>query len=81
MTLPQCPKCNGEYLDRDEVDIGVGFIYGPYGCFDCGWSEDSEYDLSEGESPVKEDGSAFDQFGGLHPKGSSMAKAMRLSED
>lgn len=44
----ECPKC-GEECMRDEVDVGVGIIYGPYGCY-CGWSEFSEYDSSDGES-------------------------------
>ena len=46
-----CPKC-GEECDRDEVDVGVGMIYGPYGCM-CGWSESAEYDSSEGPSPAQ----------------------------
>lgn len=44
-----CPKC-GEECWRDEVDVGVGTIYGPYGCPSCYWSERAEYDKSEGES-------------------------------
>lgn len=44
-----CPKCN-EDCCRDEVDVGVGVIYGPYGCGYCGWSEAPEYDSSEGKS-------------------------------
>lgn len=46
-----CPKC-GEECERDSVDVGVGVIYGPYGCI-CGWSEDSRYDASAGESPAQ----------------------------
>lgn len=34
----KCPKC-GEMCDRDEVDIGVGIQYGPWGCNYCGWAE------------------------------------------
>ncbi len=74
-----CPKC-GTDCDRDEVDVGVGTLYGPYGCPGCGWSEDGGYDLSSGQSPVRDDGSAIDQYGGLHPAGGSMARAYRLSE-
>ena len=37
-----CPECGCE-CDRDEVDNGVGIMYGPWGCCACGWSEDSEY--------------------------------------
>lgn len=76
----KCPKCNGECY-RDEVDVGVGVIEGPWGCIECGWSADPQYDLSDGRSAVREDGSAFDQYGGLHPKGSSMARAYRMAED
>ncbi len=50
-----CPKC-GEECHRDEVDVGVGVIHGPYGCPGCGWSEDDEYDLSDGRDPVDEGG-------------------------
>lgn len=48
-----CPKCEQDCF-RDEVDVGVGVIYGPYGCY-CGWSESSEYDSSEGTSPKQEE--------------------------
>jgi hypothetical protein len=75
-----CPKCGAE-CHRDSVDVGVGIIDGPYGCPGCGWSEDSEYDLSEGKDPVDERGGAIDQYGGYHPPGSSMALAYRLARD
>lgn len=61
-----CPKCNCE-CDREEVDVGVGIIYGPYGCPQCGWSQDPEYDLSDGQSPIHESGYIKDQWGGLTP--------------
>jgi hypothetical protein len=77
--MKNCPKCNSEEIFRDSVDIGVGVLHGPYGCPDCGWSEDSEYDLSEGQDPVDENGGAKDQWGGYHPPGSSMALAHRLA--
>lgn len=32
-----CPEC-GEAVDRDEVDIGVGTMYGPPSCPGCGWA-------------------------------------------
>lgn len=64
-----CPKCNGECY-RDEVDIGVGIQYGPWGCTVCGWSEMPEYDLSEGKDPIDEKGGMIDQYGGYHPAGS-----------
>jgi predicted RNA-binding Zn-ribbon protein involved in translation (DUF1610 family) len=34
-----CPRCGSANIDRIEVDIGVGIQCGPYGCFDCGWTE------------------------------------------
>ncbi len=45
-----------------------------------GWSEDDEYDLSDGKNPVDERGGAIDQYGGYHPPGSSMALAYRLAK-
>lgn len=36
--LETCPRCGGP-LDRDEVDVGVGVIYGPAGCPACFWTE------------------------------------------
>jgi len=41
---PICPRC-GERCGREEADVGVGIIYGPYGC-GCGWSEDEYYDVN-----------------------------------
>ena len=32
-----CPHC-GEACDREEVDVGVGTVYGPWRCPGCGWS-------------------------------------------
>lgn len=63
----KCPKC-GEDCDRDEVDVGVGVIYGPYGCW-CGWSEDPRYDCSDGPCPKQSEypGHIVDQFGGATP--------------
>lgn len=49
-----CPKC-GESCNRDSVDVGVGVIYGPWGCA-CGWSEDPQYDCSDGPSPAQIEG-------------------------
>lgn len=39
MTRPveRCPNCDTP-LDRDEVDIGVGTMYGPPYCSGCGWA-------------------------------------------
>lgn len=74
-----CPKCENDECHRDSVDVGVGIIHGPWGCPQCGWSEDEEYDLSEGKDPVDEKGGVIDQYGGYHPPGSSMALAYRLA--
>lgn len=61
----KCVKC-GTQCCRDEVDVGVGIVYGPFGCPGCGWSEDPTYDISEGEK-LHELGWTRDQFGGLNP--------------
>lgn len=74
----KCPKCGTECA-RDDVDIGVGMLYGPWGCPGCGWSEDSEYDLTIQE-PVDAKGGAKDQYGGYHPPDSSMALAYRIAQ-
>lgn len=68
----ECPKCHAE-CQCDSVHNGVALIYGPYGCPQCGWSENEEYDLSTRKSPVDERGGAIDQFGGYHPPGSLRA--------
>lgn len=60
-----CPKCNSECW-RDSADIGVGTIYGPWGCPNCGWSENPEYDISKG--PKSERGYRVDQWGGWTPE-------------
>lgn len=60
-----CPKCETE-CERDEVDVGVGIVYGPWGCASCYWSENPKYDFSDGRSNVTEEGT-WDQFGGLWP--------------
>ena len=58
-----CPKCGSE-CDRDVVNVGVGFYFGPFGCA-CGWSEYAEYDISDGPKIV--DGLILDQYGGGTP--------------
>lgn len=58
-----CERCGNE-CDRDEVDVGVGVVYGPWGCYECGWSSDPRYDLQNIEQPP--DGYR-DQFGGFTP--------------
>lgn len=65
-----CPKC-GEECDRESVDVGVGIIYGPWGCPACGWSSSPEYDHSDGKTaPAQADHPDYyvDQFGGMTPK-------------
>lgn len=59
-----CPHC-GEACDRESADVGIGVIYGPWGCANCGWSSDSQYDSREG---VQRDGEdrVFDQWGMSH---------------
>ena len=56
-----CPRCGAECV-RDEVDIGIGVMCGPWGCGDCGWSEYPEYDRS---NPDRQPG--LDERGGLTP--------------
>jgi len=65
--IERCPKCSEE-LYRDEVDIGVGVIHGPYGCSNCGWSESPEYDCLNGPCEAQKDypGRVVDQFGSAH---------------
>lgn len=36
-----CPKCGAE-CDREEVDVGVCNVYGPWLCPRCGWSQADE---------------------------------------
>ena len=49
--MMDCKKC-GQECYRESVDVGVGVLHGPWGCPCCGWSDDPEYDCSEGESPA-----------------------------
>lgn len=70
-----CPKCR-EDCDRDEVDVGVGVIYGPWGCYACGWSEYADYDRSNGPSPAQlaHPDHYVDSQGGLTPLAPIAAK-------
>jgi hypothetical protein len=77
--MKQCPKCQNEELHRESADVGVGVIYGPWGCPQCGWSESEEYDLSGGKSPIDEKGGVTDQFGVYYPPENSVAMAYRLA--
>lgn len=67
METQNCEKCGAE-CSREEVDVGVGIIYGPWGCPECGWSESSQYDVSEGRKYTK-NGYMLDQFGNAYPPG------------
>lgn len=78
--LHVCPNCGSGEVWRDSANVGVGIIYGPYGCAECGWSEDDTYDLSkEGRDALNEDGSVTDQFGTHYPAENSVALAYRLA--
>lgn len=65
----KCEKC-GYPCDRDEVDVGVGVIYGPWGCFNCGWSEDARYDSSDkdGAKQIETPQGFIDPCGGFRRK-------------
>ena len=75
-----CPECGGE-THQDNLDVGVGVITGPRGCIECGWSEASEYDMTN-PSNRKPDarGGYKDQYGGYHPAGSLVANAYRMAD-
>lgn len=45
-----CPNCGGK-LDQDWANIGIGVVYGPAGCHNCGWSEEEQFDSSEEPRP------------------------------
>lgn len=65
-----CPKCS-ETLYREEVDVGVGIITGPYGCSACGYSEAPEYDRTSGTNDATQGGAAdrwCDQWGVSHSR-------------
>jgi len=53
-----CPNCGGGCC-RDEVDVGVGIIYGPWGCWSCRWSE---YVIPANINPDK-----VEPLGGYYP--------------
>ena len=48
-----CPKC-GKPCWREEVDVGVGYQYGPYHCDNCGWLEWDWRVYEEGQ-PIEPD--------------------------
>lgn len=73
-----CPRC-GEEAWREEVDVGVGIIFGPWGC-PCGWSEYEEYDQTKGGG-TQPDGTYLDQYGGHYPRGNPVARMMRRKDE
>lgn len=72
-----CPNC-GDQCGRDEVDVGVGIINGPWGC-GCGWSESDEYNALTGDGGWQADGSYHDPRGGRWPKDNPVIKLMRAA--
>lgn len=73
-----CPNC-GEQCGRDAADVGVGIIYGPYGCM-CGWSEWETYDQLCGDGGWQKDGGYTDTTGGYWPKDNPVTLLMRAAE-
>jgi len=71
----QCPHC-GEQAQQDSVDVGVGVIFGPWGCSACGWSESEDYDGEFGGG-VQVDGGYLDPMGNLYPAASPLAQFIR----
>ena len=63
-----CPNCQ-QSCYRESADIGIGRIYGPWGC-PCGWSEDPRYNLLTGPKRT-ELGGLIDQYGGITPNSES----------
>ena len=61
-----CPVCKEENLYRESADVGVGILYGPYGC-PCGWSEADEYNLLSGSAGIQDNGAYIDQYGAYYP--------------
>ncbi len=77
MEEQSCPKC-GTDCYRDSADVGVGVIYGPWGCPGCAWSESSEYDRSDGRTPpaaIDWPGYYVSQFGRATPVAQLRARA------
>lgn len=78
----RCPHC-GDECARDDVDVGIGIMYGPWGCPNCGWSEDEKYDSREG---IRRDGDGrvLDQYGGSchvsRPDGEAILLGLNVSD-
>lgn len=71
-----CPKCGEALLWRESADVGIGIIYGPWGC-ECGWSESAEYDRREGPAAADSEYETrvCDQWGMAHYSPSKAAGA------
>jgi len=78
----QCENCGAECI-RDEIDVGVGIIHGPYGCNSCGWSESPEYDSSKGLSPKEIENPEYfvDPQGGMQKKSAILGKLEHFGVD
>lgn len=73
--IKNCPNCGSNELWRDCADVGIGVIFGPWGCADCCWSEDEEYDLSDSSKlPFDEKGGMIDQYGSYYPPENEIAR-------
>jgi hypothetical protein len=75
----RCEKCDNE-CTQESCDVGVGTIYGPWGCQYCGWSECEEYDRSEGQTGIDERGGFTDQWGVYYPPANPVARAAVLAQ-
>ena len=40
MKVSKCPECGSTYIRQEEVDVGIGTIYGPASCYDCRWTQE-----------------------------------------
>lgn len=40
-----CPECSAQCW-RNEVDVGVGLITGPWCCSECAWDEDQAFPMT-----------------------------------
>lgn len=75
---PSCPNC-GEETWRDSADVGVGVIFGPYGC-SCGWSEWDEYNQLLGNGGRQANGGYTDPYGVHWPSRNPVTALMKESE-
>lgn len=42
----KCPECGADCW-REEVDVGVGLVTGPWMCTECHWDEDQEFPMTQ----------------------------------